>query len=86
MKNFKWDEAKNKKIKEERGSSFEEIIKSKLIGVVKHPTRVKQRFLLFEHKEYVWVVPCVVEKDHLFIKTMFPSRKYMRKYERGEIK
>jgi len=86
MKKFKWDESKNKKINEERGASFEEIIKSKLVGVVKHPTREKQRFLLFEHKEYVWVVPCVVEEDHLFIKTMFPSRKYTKKHNRGEIK
>ena len=30
--------------------------------------------LLYEYKKYVWVVPCVIEDKHIFLKTMFPSR------------
>jgi uncharacterized DUF497 family protein len=86
MKIFKWDEEKNKILKEERGVSFEEILDSKFIGAEKHSTRNNQMVLLFEHNKYIWVVPCVVEEKYIFLKTMFPSRKYtkMFKSKRGE--
>ena len=84
MKEFRWDPAKSKKLKETRGFSFEEIIEGKLVAAQKHPTRENQRILLFECKMYVWVVPCIMEEDHIFLKTAFPSRKYMKKYKRGD--
>ena len=33
-----------------------------------------------EMPRYVYVVPCVLENDVCFLKTIFPSRKYTAKY------
>ena len=76
MKEIKWSLLKNEEVKRTRGVSFEEIINAKLIGIKKHPSRKNQNIILFEYKKYVWVVPYVVEKDYIFLKTLFPSRKY----------
>lgn len=37
MKEFRWNESKNKKLKKERGVSFEEILDSKLIFPAARP-------------------------------------------------
>lgn len=86
MKELRWDKQKNRELKQTRGVSFEEIIDAPFIGAEKHPTRKNQLILLFEYKKYVWIVPCVIEKDHIFLKTLFPSRKYTKKYKRGDKK
>ncbi len=83
MKEIKWSILKNDRLKQTRGVSFEEITNSKLIAVKKHPSRGNQNIMLFEHKGYIWVAPYVIEKNYIFLKTLFPSRKYTRKY-RGE--
>ena len=82
MKEIKWSPLKSEKLKRTRGVSFEEIINAKLIGIKKHPSRKDQNIMLFEYKEYVWVVPYVVEKNYIFLKTLFPSRKYTREYKK----
>ena len=82
MKEIKWSPLKNEELKRTRGVSFEEIINAKLIGIKKHPSRKDQNIMLFEYKEYVWVVPYVVEKNYIFLKTLFPSRKYTREYKK----
>jgi len=82
MKEIKWSPLKNEELKRTRGVSFEEIINTKLIGIKKHPSRKDQNIMLFEYKEYVWVVPYVVEKNYIFLKTLFPSRKYTREYKK----
>jgi hypothetical protein len=76
---------KNERLKRTRGVSFEEILGSELIGVKKHPTRKNQNIMLFKHKGYIWVVPYIVEGDHIFLKTLFPSRKYTRECRRRKI-
>ena len=81
MSEFKWNELKNKRLKETRGVSFEEILGSMFLSLEKHSTRRNQFIMLFEYKEYIWVVPCVFEKDYIFLKTLFPSRKYTQKYK-----
>jgi hypothetical protein len=42
--------------------------------------------LLFEYKNYVWLVPFVQNGDEMFLKTLYPSRKYTKVYkkERGK--
>ncbi len=86
MLKFKWNEDKNKILKLKRGVSFEEILDSKFIGTEKHSTRENQTVMLFEYKNYIWIVPCVIEKDYIFLKTLFPSRKYTQKYKKSENK
>jgi hypothetical protein len=81
MKKFRWNEEKNKLLKEERGVSFAEILDSTFLGAEKHCSRKNQMVLLYEYKKYVWVVPCIVEDKYIFLKTMFPSRKYTKMFK-----
>ena len=50
MKNIKWDDLKNRKLKSTRGASFEEILSSKFIGLFEHPGRKHQFLLLYEYE------------------------------------
>lgn len=85
MSEIKWNISKNHKLKETRGLSFEDILRSKFIGLYEHPTRKHQFLLLYEYEGYVWVVPCLIKKGSIFLKTLYPSRKFTRKYRMGEI-
>ena len=78
MKEIRWDVLKNERLKKARGASFEDLINSKLIKIMKNPKRVNQNIMLFEYKKYIWVVPFVEEKNYYFLKTLFPSRKYTK--------
>jgi len=82
MKPTRWSVLKSERLKRVRGVSFEEIIESKLIDIRQHPTKTEQRILVFEHKGYLWAVPCVEDDQEIFLKTIFPSRKLMRIYKR----
>ena len=85
MKQLLWNLVKSKRLKRTRGVSFEEIIQSKLIGIKAHPKREQQNIMLFEYKSYIWVVPYVKQGDAVFLKTLFPSRKYTKMRKRGEL-
>jgi len=85
MKEVKWNYLKSERLKRTRGVSFEEIVTAKLIAVKHHPKREWQNVMLFEYKRYIWVVPYVEEKDHIFLKTLYPSRKYTKLYRKGGI-
>ena len=83
MKEIKWSLLKNERLKRTRGVSFEEIINSEFITAKKHSKKEHQNIMLFEYKKYIWVVPYVEEKDHIFLKTLFPSRKYTKEFKKG---
>lgn len=92
---FDWDEEKNNKLKKERGISFEEIIIAinedkviKVIKVIKNPKNEiypNQKMYLINYNNYIHVVPYVIneEKKEIFLKTIFPSRFYTKKYLGG---
>jgi hypothetical protein len=84
MKEIKWSLLKSECLKKTRGVSFEEILTSKLISVKKHASRKEQKIMLFSYKKYVWVVPFVEDKEHIFLKTLFSSRKYTKLYLEGK--
>lgn len=90
---FNWDEEKNKKLKEHRNISFEEIIlcihENKIVDVIKNPNSAKypdQYMYLVNYNNYIYAVPFIKneEKQEIFLKTIFPSRIYTRKYLAGE--
>lgn len=83
MKEIRWSLLKSERLKKARGVSFEEILNAKLIGIKRHPSRKNQNIMIFEYKRYIWIVPYVIEKDYIFLKTIFPSRKFTKKY-RGQ--
>lgn len=39
--------------------------------------------MFFERESYVWVIPFVVGENEIFLKTLYPSRKYTRLYKEG---
>lgn len=84
---FEYSEEKNVKLKELRGIGFDEIIYSinrgGLLDVIRHPNENKyfnQYFYVVEMDEYVYLVPFVRRGNSVFLKTLFPSRKYTKKY------
>ena len=79
--NILWDEAKNKKLKEDRGISFEDIVpiilNKKYLAVLENPARPEQMIFVVKYKSYTYVVPFVIDsKDNIVLKTIFPSRKF----------
>lgn len=84
MKDVRWDPIKNLELIQSRKMSFEELLNSKFLGIEEHPKKAHQRYLLFEYKKYVWVVPYVIGEEAFFLKTAFPSRKHTKKYLGGK--
>ena len=80
-KEIRWDPLKSKRLKKVRGVSFEEIIKSRFVVTDQNPNRPHQKIILFDYKNYIWVVPYVEEEDYIFLKTLYPNRKYTRIYK-----
>ena len=89
---FEWDPHKNRQLERERGVSFEEaaflIETGQVLAVNRHPKEryEHQMIAVIEINSYAYVVPYVEEDDYLFLKTIFPSRKYTKEYLREEKK
>lgn len=87
---YEFSSEKNYQLINERGISFEEIISAlendKLLDVVEHSNKEKypnQDIYVLEIDDYVYLVP-FIKKDHqtVFLKTIFPSRKFNKQYFR----
>ena len=83
MKQVRWNLLKSERLKKTRGVSFEEIIRAKLVAIKRHPKKDYQDIMLFECKGYIWVVPFVKSQDVIFLKTLYPSRKYTKIFTGG---
>lgn len=82
MKEIKWSPLKSERLKRTRGVSFEEIMTAELVGVKRHPKKEDQNIMLFNYKGYIWIVPHIEEKEHIYLKTLYPSRKYTKIYRK----
>ena len=82
---MRWDPGKSERLKRLRGVSFEELVLAELVCILAHASRDNQKLMLFRYQEYIWVAPCVVSGEDVFLKTLFPSRKYTKMFERGEL-
>ncbi len=82
---IRWDPGKSERLKRERGVSFEEMLQAEVICAVKHSGRPGQRVLLVRYEGYVWAVPYVLNGEEVFLKTLFPSRKYTRLVKEGKL-
>lgn len=85
MKPFEWNDEKNKLLKRTRGISFEEIVESFKLGntikVTDHPNKIKynnQKIMFIKINNYIYMVPMVIDTDHIFLKTIIPSKKYTK--------
>jgi hypothetical protein len=81
---IRWNALKNIRLKLTRGITFSEIIKADLIGLGDNPGRRNQKVLIFRYRGYIWVVPFVFEAERIFLKTIYPSRKHRKLYEKGK--
>ena len=87
MKPFRWSVEKNALLQQERGLSFEQITvaveSGVLLDIVAHPNAERyprQRIMVVVIDDYAYLVPYVEEEDHLFLKTIIPSRKATRDF------
>ena len=90
MEIFKWDAEKNEILLRERGITFEEIVQRIESGAkvieTDHPNQKKypnQKILIIDVDGYAYLVPCVIDKNEYFLKTIIPSRKATKKYLGG---
>ncbi len=81
----KWNALKSTRLKKIRGLSFEDILKTRFIIIIDHHNRDDQKLMLFEHRGQVWVVPFIENEKEIFLKTLYPSRKYTKLYQRGDL-
>jgi len=88
---YEWDPAKNEWLKAERGISIEMILFHLSQGDVwrfaDHPDQdmypgQKIYFVIVEG--YIYLVPHVIEKNYIFLKTVIPSRKATRDYKKEQ--
>jgi hypothetical protein len=91
MKPFRWSSGKNEVLQVQRGVSFEAVVvaieSGDLLDIVEHPNQARYpglRILVVLSSGYVHLVPYVEAEDHLFLKTIIPSRKATIAYRAGD--
>lgn len=84
MKYIEWDAEKNEKLLLERGISFDicaiKIEREDVIDILDNRNYPHQKTFILEIKNYIYLVPFVEDDDKIFLKTIFPSRKFTKKY------
>jgi uncharacterized DUF497 family protein len=87
VKYFAWDDAKNAKLRADRGIGFEDIVfhieRGDLLEILEHPNPERyagQRIFVVRLEDYVYLVPFVEDEDTVFLKTIIPSRKATKQY------
>ena len=87
---FDWNREKNQQLAEQRGISFERVIsaieRGGLVDVLEHPNQERypgQMIYVVDIERYLYLVPFVTAADGTrFLKTIIPSRKATRDYQR----
>ena len=92
MKRIKWNAEKNIWLKQNRNVTFDEILlfieQGNLIDIIEHsdPNKyIGQKILLVKVEGYIYCVPFIEKEEEIWFKTIFPSRKYTKKYLGGEL-
>lgn len=80
-----WDAKKNAFLKLTRGVGFEDVVNALseggLLTIINNPnmkTYPEQQLYVVVMKSYVYVIPYAMTKDYIFLKTIYPSRKYKK--------
>ena len=85
---IRFSEEKNQLLKATRGVGFDEVIlhlsSGGLLADKEHISqkRTHQRIYVIKIEKYVYVVPYVVntQSNEIFLKTIYPSRKFTKQY------
>ena len=90
MKPTTWVPEKNKRLKQERDVSFEDVVFHILVGGIldtfEHPNQERypgQQIHVIEMEGYAYLVPFLETEDEVFLKTIIPSRKATKTYLGG---
>ena len=88
MKYLDWNREKNEILKVKRGISFEEVAlmieSGHILGIEENPNKPNQKIYILEINNYAFIVPFVEKDNEIFLKTVFPSRKYTKLYDLKE--
>jgi uncharacterized DUF497 family protein len=86
---YEWDPEKNERLKQERNISFEQIIfhlsQGGLWKTSDHPDQInypRQKIYFVVVEDYVYLVPYIQAKEYIFLKTIIPSRKATKMYQK----
>jgi uncharacterized DUF497 family protein len=88
---YDWNPEKNEWLKKERGISFEEVVFHLAQGdvwkIADHPDQKKYPgqiiyFVIID--DNIYLVPHVMGKGHIFLKTIIPSRKATKDFQREQ--
>lgn len=86
MKEIRFSKEKDEMLKRTRGIGFEAVIdcieNDKRTQAIAHHNKQKypkQRVFMVYIKEYIYLIPFIEEQDYIFLKTIYPSRKYTKK-------
>ena len=94
-KTIRYSLEKNEILKASRDISFEDVILALedgcLLDDIEHPNKEKYPnqkifIILVVVKDYVYLVPYVEDETSIFLKTIIPSRKMNKKYNKKESK
>ena len=85
---FDWNPEKNEWLKQNRNISFEQVIfhlsRGDVWKVADHPDQEKypdQKIYFVIIDNYVFMVPHVIQRDTIFLKTIIPTRKATKAYQ-----
>jgi hypothetical protein len=87
VKYFSWDDAKNAKLRTDRGIGFEDVVfhieRGDLLDILEYPNPdsfAGQRIFVVRRENYVYLVPFAEDEHTVFVKTIIPSRKATKQY------
>lgn len=88
---YEWNPEKNEWLKNHRRISFEKVIfhlgQGDLWRTADHPNQKRypgQRIYFVAVDGYVYLVPYIMGKNYIFLKTIIPSRKATKAYRREQ--
>jgi uncharacterized DUF497 family protein len=91
MTQYDWSDDKNRQLKQRHGVGFQDIKTAigsgHLLDDIEHhnlDAYPHQRILVVAVNNYVYVVPYVRNGNVTFLKTIYPSRKLNKRYQRSK--
>ncbi len=91
MLKYLWSEEKNKLLKQIRGIGFQQVVEAlvhnRIIANIPNPNQVrypKQKIYIVIINNYTYAIPYIKNNNEIFLKTIYPSHKYQKQYNKKE--
>lgn len=85
MKIYNWNKEKNEIIKNIRWICFEDVLiainSGKLLSVQANKNYPNQKNFTLNINNYIHICPFVENENEIFLKTVYPDRKFHKKYK-----